>query len=50
MAAKKGKKIHIFEDIETEDAAQKMRNARLQEDTLDATEDIKDNTFESSGT
>ena len=48
MAAKKGKTIS-FHDIETEDSQLRMREARLQEDTLDATESIKDNTYESSG-
>lgn len=48
MAAKKGKTIS-FHDIDTEDSQLRMREARLQEDTLDATESIKDNTYESSG-
>ena len=48
MAAKKGKVLKINEAIDTEDAEIRMREARLQQDTLDATEDIKDNTYESS--
>ena len=48
MAAKKGKILKINEAIDTEDAEIRMREARLQQDTLDATEDIKDNTYESS--
>ena len=46
MMAKKGKTIH-FEDVETEDEVARMREVRLQEDTLDATEGIKENTYES---